>query len=133
MYAALRRAAARVGAPALAASAAALGAGLHASASDTAPAPAAADDGNSTPPAPQPSAASSGGAPVLAPVRLHLIHAQVLFRHGHRVPVHTHAGIETDDVDAWVVTPRVPEAVPSVVCLDAVVRAGGRGGRRACG
>ena len=96
MYAAMRRAA--LGAAPLAA-AAAIGRGWSSS-PVIADAPSAAGD---TAPAPVAAAAPPG---------LHLVHAQVIFRHGARTPVHLHHSVDTSvGFDA---PPVLPESAPRV-------------------
>ena len=86
----------------------------------------------STPPQPEAriSAADAEAFPSLedvevVPMHLHLIQAQVMFRHGHRAPVHTHHLIDISQ--GWAMGPRMPPGTVSVVLRNASVRAGGGG------
>ena len=56
------------------------------------------------------------------PTELHLIQAQVLFRHGHRAPVHTHHLIDSSS-QGWSAPPVMPEASPSVAMRNCIVSA----------
>lgn len=56
----------------------------------------------------------------VVPTKLHLISAQVLFRHGHRTPVHVHHTI--DHTEGWAAGPRLPSEAVSVTMVDANVR-----------
>ena len=55
------------------------------------------------------------------PVGLHLIHAQVLFRHGHRTPVHVHHAMPHGE--GWHAAADLPSEAASVVMVNALVRA----------
>ena len=73
-----------------------------------------------------PAPAAAGGSPgqddcEVLPTGLHLIHAQVLFRHGHRTPIHVHHAV--DHTAGWPLAPALPAEAPSVVVVNANVRA----------
>ena len=76
--------------------------------------------------APEAAPAAAGGSPgqddcEVLPTGLHLIHAQVLFRHGHRTPIHVHHAV--DHTAGWPLAPALPAEAPSVVVVNANVRA----------
>jgi hypothetical protein len=72
----------------------------------------------------------------VTPTELHLISAQLLFRHGHRTPVHAHHLIDHES-QGWETTPALPQEAPSVAVVNANVSARAaverRGGVAACG
>lgn len=58
----------------------------------------------------------------VTPTELHLISAQVLFRHGHRAPVHSHHLIDNES-EGWASIPALPQEAPSVAVVNANVSA----------